>query len=309
MKSNIIKISVPWIITALIFFYLFSSIDIPELIEQVLSARIIYLSFACIIALSSLYFLSAFMFYVVANGLELNLTYRECLYIKLGSFSIKAVLPLKMGEVSSILYLKKKHAVSLPIGGLSIFLDQFYSLFFILILGFTGYLGMADPETRFFLIVISGISLLLLLLFRNIPASILRFLSKYSSRLRVVLDNFSTVLTSFKLRHYTSVFFLSLLNEFSKIFIFWLLLKSFSLDVPLTLIVFVVPLSIVITFLPITPMGLGTREAAIVYYLSNYMSAEQALNTALLFSFFRWIVPTGIGLFFTRSFIKEIQKI
>ncbi|MCP4133169.1 MAG: flippase-like domain-containing protein [bacterium] len=311
MKSKIIsfiKISVPWIITGLIFFYLFSKINIPELKEQLLSAHVAYLSTACILALSSLFLLNALIFYIVSDGLKLNLTYKECLYIKLGSFSLKAVLPLKIGEVSSVLYLKKKHAVSLPIGGLSVFLDQFYSLLFIIILGFAGYLGMADPETRFFLILIAAISLLIMLLFRNIPVSVLRFLSKYSSKLRLVLHNFSAVLNSFKLWHYIAIFFLSLLNEFAKIFIFWLLLASLSLDVPLMLIVFVVPLSIIITFLPITPMGLGTREAAIVYYLSNYISPEQALNAALLFSFFRWIIPTGIGLFFTRSFIKEIQN-
>jgi uncharacterized membrane protein YbhN (UPF0104 family) len=64
----------------------------------------------------------------------------------------------------------------------------------------------------------------------------------------------------------------------------------------------------VVNNLPITAMGLGTREALVIFFFSQYGSTESLLSTGVLVSLIEHVLPVTIGLFFIRPFIEYFKE-
>jgi uncharacterized membrane protein YbhN (UPF0104 family) len=59
----------------------------------------------------------------------------------------------------------------------------------------------------------------------------------------------------------------------------------------------------VVNNFPVTILGLGTREALIVFIFAKYGGASALLGAGLLISLIEHILPVIFGLFFVKSFL------
>ena len=71
-------------------------------------------------------------------------------------------------------------------------------------------------------------------------------------------------------------------------------------------IVIYVPIIVLITIIPITIAGLGTREAATIFFFSKYATSESLLSVGILLSFIIVILPSLIGLLFMKKFYSRL---
>jgi hypothetical protein len=97
-----------------------------------------------------------------------------------------------------------------------------------------------------------------------------------------------------------SVFF-----QFSELITAYILFKAVGLSIPAYIIFIYIPVVVLLSNIPLTIAGLGTREAAIIFLFSKYGSQELLLTSAILISFIEHILPTAIGLIFLSPFIKN----
>jgi uncharacterized membrane protein YbhN (UPF0104 family) len=97
---------------------------------------------------------------------------------------------------------------------------------------------------------------------------------------------------------------ISLAYQMSAIVDVYLIFKAMSTPVPLTAILVFVPLIVMADNVPITTLGLGTREALIIFLFRQYGPASALLGTGVLLSFIEHIIPVLFGLFFMRYFIS-----
>jgi hypothetical protein len=86
------------------------------------------------------------------------------------------------------------------------------------------------------------------------------------------------------------------------------LFLSIGISVPFSKIITFLPIIGLLSSLPISFLGFGTREDGILYFFSKYASKEKLLSIGILFSFVVLILPTLISLIFMRHFLNELLK-
>jgi len=101
------------------------------------------------------------------------------------------------------------------------------------------------------------------------------------------------------------VIYAIIFNLFS-VLIYYILFSSLNVTVTFKSILIFMPLVILISIIPITVSGFGTRETAIILFFSKFANAETLLSVGLLVSFVIYIFPALIGLFSVKSFMKSL---
>jgi hypothetical protein len=79
-------------------------------------------------------------------------------------------------------------------------------------------------------------------------------------------------------------FYLSLGAQSFYVLNYYLIAKSLGIDLPLTFFVFFVPINVILGLVP-SVNGLGVREAAYLFYATEYIGAGAALSLSLLSTF------------------------
>lgn len=288
MKRTI-KFAIILLTTLLIFFLLFLKIDFGEFLLNFKKAGIGILILTLIISIVFNLFISSIKLQNIVHLFNCNLNFKRAFLVRAASLPIRSISPFKAGEVINAYYLKKHHNLALGKGIAVIIIDRFFSLtsllFFILI-------ALFYMKEYYILLIL--LCLFLISLFS------LRFF-KSNEKIKDILE-YSKV---FRVKEISYIFFISVLLQLSKFINAILLLKALGISVPFLLIILYVSLSILISSVPITIFGLGTREAAIIFFFTQYASYELLLVFSLLFSFVEFIFPTIIGLIFVNKFLRR----
>ena len=87
--------------------------------------------------------------------------------------------------------------------------------------------------------------------------------------------------------------------------IFWLGCQSFDVDVPLKLAAATTPVILMAGALPITPAGLGTQQAAMLYFYAPYGDDAAVLAFGLTFPVALLLLRTLLGL----PYLKDLPKL
>ena len=108
----------------------------------------------------------------------------------------------------------------------------------------------------------------------------------------------------------TSLFLItySLLLKGLELLDYFLVFKALGLDVPLKPLFLFVPLVMLVSEIPVTFLGLGTREAAIVLFFSPFGPLEKLLAVGILISFSEYLLPNFLSLLLTKRFLDKMTK-
>jgi len=238
----------------------------------------------------------------------------------LGTF-IGVITPGKFGELIKVYFLKNKGYNSLR-SFLSVFFDRLSDVFILLLLGFLIFIFFLR-EIGVYILVISTILLVFLILFILIinKKSFLhkiffKILKKFSSINFEEYDNFSFTNFWQSFKKTKKSFFFSFLFYLLVSWFFYFIARYFialSIGLPLSFLeVSVISiLTAVVTMLPISVAGLGTREVAVIYLFSLFnLNKEIALLFSLLiFTIDIIVVSFGLIPYLKESFlIKNIKK-
>ena len=219
--------------------------------------------------------------------------YKRQILLRLGSFPVRYLMPLKSGEVVRIAYLQRRHGVPPVRGALLALADSAAEA--VVILAFWA-LGLAVEIRRGAVLALAGAAAVALLwryggaLLRSprLPLAGVR-----SEWLRQLQD----APRSGRARKLIRALLCGALYVGAVLVAHWMAFRALGLSLPASVILSSVPPMLLLAGLHLTPLGLGTREGAAVVLLAPYGRPEQLLTAALLLSFVLHGAPLLAGVF------------
>jgi uncharacterized membrane protein YbhN (UPF0104 family) len=289
---------IKWLIAAGVLFYLFHQVDKAKLTAALSSARLeIYLPLSvCFVVI---WFLIesqnlAFLFNMFGH----DLTFREMRFIRGASYMLM-IINYNLGLGAIAWYLKRRNHIPLSRAGSVMFFYYFVESVGITFFAMAGCLLVYrhSPVIYGKIILIAGLMffsyITLFFLVRFIPSR--GFFTRFRE---------SALLAAFYEADFPSYFMLSGLRAVyfaSFITFFYFGLSSFDVHVPLLYLIGLVPVIFFIGNIPVTPFGIGTIQAAMMFFFRPFGPEENILSFSVAYTATLLFFRAPIGLIYLRE--------
>ena len=279
-------------------------IDFGKLIESLLSIRIGGLLLSLIVVLP-VYLLKPARWYFLLKSQGISYSYQNTLLVWTSANFIAFITPGRMGEVARAIYLKKD--TNIPITGTfpTVLLDRLFDVYFLLAVAGIGFFRFSLLER---LQVVSWISIAIivafpwLLLKRSITMTLLTdfvklpFMRRFEQRLIPAAEHFFEEMK--KLLN-IGLLLTAMLTVLAYLFLFgacYLLVQAAGIPIDFLTISIFTAVANVLSFIPISVSGVGSREASLIFMFSLVgLTAEDAVLYSTLFFFNFYLVGGLIG--------------
>lgn len=294
----------PLAVSLLILYLLVLKIDVRKILSSLHDCDIRLVGLAVLFSLLINIFLGAEKWRRILAAMGCRLPFKEVLSIRTGCIPFKILLPLKSSELLKAVYLDRRKKLSFARSVSSLLLDKVLNLFVIIpiaVIGLT-FVEMADAhESRNILLFVLLLILLIVYsaFFRH---GLIGIATRIHPRLNGVAGDLLSGFADVGAGEKTILILYSLIYQSSEFVNAYILLKAVGVTVPFFYLMGIIPVIMVINNLPVTVLGLGTREVAIVYFFSEFGPSASLLSGGLLISLVVHVLPVLIGLLFIQSF-------
>lgn len=317
--KNLLILTISILLTISIFYLILTKIDLIKTIDTLKSIKINYLVLCIFISITINIFIYADIRRVIWQNLEQLISYKELIYIRLGSLPFKVIPSFKNTDIVSAIYLKKFHNIPITQSILTNIIANIFDLMSILLIFSTGYIvnliyhiDISQYQQYFSVMFIIFVFLIIaiyaFILKQNIGKKLLFLLffrknSKHIELLNKIMKKWKElpVYKNILLLIYTFIF------QLSELIIFYFFSRSLNLNIPVTSILLYLPLIIIISQLPISFFGFGIREGAYIIFFIAFGTKETLFALGLIVFFVNQIVPIFIGFVFTLHFLHKLQ--
>ncbi len=304
LKYSITQVILSVIISSAIILILFAKVDFSRVLSIVARSNPFLIILAVVISIGINIFLGTVKWQRILTALGCPLTYSEVLSIRSGCIPLKVIFPVKSSEILKAVYLNKQK--NLPFGRAvsSLLLDKTLNLFVTAVLFL---LGVFFVSLRLFPLALFSVFLLvvifLLLFSRKTRMAFIDVAKRIHPRFRSFMVQLLSGFEDISLKEKGILLFYSLLFQISEFINTFILFMAIGITVPFYLILVFVPLIMAVNNAPVTILGLGTREAMILFLFAPYGDTPLLLSSGILISFIEHVLPVVFGLFFLREFI------
>jgi len=279
------------IITVFIFVILFYKISFFEVVDIIKNTNLLMLLIAVSVSLVFTFFVLPLKWKLVLNYIKCYISFKEAFFIHVSAFPISLIMPVKSGDLIKSLYLKRQNKLSFKKATSTLVFDNAMDLFTLLFFIFIAFIFLSVQfpyELYFWFSIMAFFLVCVILIAKKIP-------SDFFYSFKVI-----------SLKKTLIIFILSLAGYFMSFISAYFVFLAIDVAIPFMKIVFYFPLITLIAILPITISGFGTREAATIFFLSNYASLESLLSAGILLSFIIVVVPSLVSLLFMKRFYNRL---
>lgn len=215
------------------------------------------------------------------------------------SSALNMILPAKLGELSKAFYLKKFYKYNYHKTLSIIFMERFFDMIMLFLLLCIWAYNYASSDMMKSALLMLSLFIVVIIFFFNTTKTLqllkkipLQFLRIYLQKIYKVVHRMFQ--SPFSLSFYTVVLWLV---YFFGTYVFFTYAVDFNLNITVILGLFI--FSTIALSLPLAPAGIGTYEAAVVFYLSGYgISKGDALFAATLYHILLFLVDFLLLYFF-----------
>jgi len=287
---------IPLLFSVLLLGVLFRKIGSESFSSSLSGVRTGLLTAAVLISVGVNVFMGTDIWRCILNRMGCPITYWSTLVIRAGCAPFKFLMPLKSGEISKAIALKRIEGFPLAKGLGSVIFHRFLLVCSVGLLFMLG-LIWNHPETLPGLLA-AGLAL----------GAAGYFLSRrpfFQKKLQL-----GALLSGFELGIGTRIALLGycFLYMAAEVASSYILLLSAGVRAPVGLILLLVPVVILISHIPVAVGGIGTREAAIMVLFSGYAPAGSLLSAGLLISLVEYVLPVVIGVVFFKKFFDRFVE-
>lgn len=286
-------------LTILIFFIIFTNVDIQKTIAVIKNANLVLISIALIISLCTNILICSYVWKEILKQLNYNISYRESVIITASTIPVLNLIPLKLGHFAKCAYLKKYNAVPVKISALSVTVHLVVATSMLVFILAVASLFIMSPSSQ--LLYITILSLLIILLKKRSTRHFIANTLKKSSQMNKIYLKISEAITFRPKNRYRDILKITiycLTNKLLVITNYYILFISLGIHIPLIEYAFLISATIILSHLPLTISGIGAREGLILLFFSGFGSPESLLSAGLLISAIDYIFPALIGIFF-----------
>ena len=290
--------------TLFIFILIFQKINIFGVIGSIKKANFTILFIALILSIIQSIFFNPYRWKLILRNLGCSISLRESAFINISCVPIADIIPLRVGEFSRVLYLRRLRNIAYSKAVFSIFCEYVSSFLAVFVFIFMGLIAYLIRNIGF--VILSQISPLVLFslhlekkpqYFANAWKN---FLSKFFIPFVAHLKDTGKILSDFKI---CCCAFLSIGSE---LIVVYLLAKSLGFSLPVYAVLLYTPLVILAGHIPLTIAGLGIREVATLFFFIKFASAGQLFSLGILYSFIGYLFPIILGISLTSLFLNKI---
>ncbi|MFP4445108.1 MAG: lysylphosphatidylglycerol synthase transmembrane domain-containing protein [Desulfosudaceae bacterium] len=301
LRPAILRFVIPFLISGGILLLLIQRIDGNALLNSLAQSQMRLLLPAVLISVLVNIFLGAVKWRRILQNLGCRLPFAEVLSLRTGCIPFKLVFPMKSSELLKAAYLARGQRLCFTRSVSSLLLDKALNLFVIVCLALLGLSLLDHPLPRYIPLGIF-LTLLLMLFAHSLPAFLLRLAQRLHPGMSRAAENLVSAFQEIGWREKLLLLGLSALYQASEFVNTFLLMKAVGITIPLAVLLVAIPAIMIISNLPVTVLGLGTREAAIVFFLAAHGPPAALLSGSILISLVEHVLPVLAGLLFIRSF-------
>ncbi|MEM4267931.1 MAG: lysylphosphatidylglycerol synthase transmembrane domain-containing protein [Candidatus Woesearchaeota archaeon] len=285
-------------ITVAIFYVIFSKVSFEKTIEILMSANkldIIYSTIFLGVTLS----LIILRWLFIIRHISKKITFADATNSFMSSLPLNSLLPSKLGDVLKAYYFRFQIRKFLG----AIFSERFFDLLSLLLLSLLFSIILAKGDYIILSIITFFIFLLFFLLIKYLRR--IKHLNRYilfkdiSESIYSIIDN---------KRHFFIFLIISIVLWIVSFVQVYFLFKALHISIGFTVFCIGIIMVVFISLIPVTIAGMGTREAAMLVLFSGYADSAKLIAAGLLFSFFRYWLPSLLGLPFLIKSISKIKK-
>jgi glycosyltransferase 2 family protein len=302
-------------VSALILALLYAFVDVGALVRAARQADRWWLA-AGILFVVPLTLLTSWRLTLLVA--EVRLGFLESNRLILAASTLNMFLPSKLGDLAKSGVLARRHGLKPSLSFAVVVLEKALDMASLLLWGVFGLVvvGWDRPPMLLFLAPVgAGLALLAALIgpFRLLPFLLVRFGRWVPGKVARLVANFAgswgEVCDWFwrEPRHAAGVLALSVLIWGAHLFQFWLFCRALGAAVPILENAAFATLSILVGLLPFTFAGVGTRDAAIVYFYAPYLDPGAAAVLGILATL-RYLVPAVLGAPFVADFADARRR-
>lgn len=270
-----------------LFIYILLSVDLHMLLQQLQKINIGWLIFASIV-LTGVYLLKSLRWKILLQRLSIRYSYKNSLLAFTSANFIAFVTPGRLGEVAKSVYVKNDVHQPISFTLPTVILDRIFDVFTLLFFAMYGILKYAIFES-FNVITYIIIGLLIVMPVVMINHRFLMYLNKLMVNrklfepVQVYLQMFMNAIRQFNFMVILTAEVITLLAYGVLFIVAWGIGKSMSLDFTFMEYAMFISVANIMSFLPISIAGLGTREASLVFLFGIFgLSSEVAVLYAML---------------------------
>ena len=295
MKKLTPKALIRLIGIGLLIFILFK-IDWIEFKESLKQIKILPLIYSALLLLP-LYIFKVLRWRYLLSVQQINYSFKNSFLAFLASNYIAFITPGRLGEVAKAFYVKGDLRINIAKSMPSVIFDRLFDVYVLLAVGLTGlihYLPIKDFGIVFWIIIIFIIICPVFLLSKRLIFALLKSFNIINLRIKGkpvygFLENFYkevNILINFKL---IIGLFLTLAAYGILYYSGLQMAHAINLNINYFTIAVFISVANILSFIPISVSGIGTREASLIYLFSLIGQTKEAailFSTLLFFVFF-----------------------
>jgi len=289
-----------------VFIFLIVKLDVIKIFEEIKNLNLLYLPFIFIFIFIFL-FIQPLKWFIIAKKQNIKIPFFYAFKINLISNFYGLVTPGKLGTIIRTDYLKRKGTETGK--GLSNFviekiLDLCSLFIFAIGFGLLFYKKILPPEYLYLLLILFGIILALFLIFCRKKNSkiLLRFVykkfipNKFKEKSKILFNSFYDNFPS--LPFLSLCLFVNLSVWTINYFIIYLIGLSLGIEINFIPFLAIMAVSTLVTQIPITINGFGTRELTLIGLFSLFgISAVKVFSMSVLNIIFIGTIPSLIAIY------------
>jgi uncharacterized protein (TIRG00374 family) len=292
---------------AIFAFILVYKIDLKETLSVFQHLNPFYL-FSAIIIMIIASTIKPYRWQYILKTIGINYSFWKTYKLYFIGLFMGIITPARLGEAGKILYLKKdRHPLDKSL--ISIVIDRFADITYLISFGFIGlfffFYLFKNLIISVAIIAVVG-AILFLLIIKNKGAKIILkkavfFLApaKYKQKLQKSFSEFIKILKLYKLKNYFAIFIITIFCWLPSYVAVYFLAKSVGITrVSFLYLAVSITVTSLITLLPISISGIGTRETVLLLLLIPFsISSEQIVSFSLLIFLTNFIIIPLIGFY------------
>ncbi len=292
------------IIGVALFIYILIKVNIYNIFREISNANIFFIFLSLIFVLIGL-FTQTLKWFVIAKKQKMNLNFKEAFKINFVSNFYGFITPSKIGTIIRVEYLKK-YTGNIGKGLCNFILDKILdtaSVIFIAILFSYIFKNKFEIPLGIFTSLLFGF-ILITLFFINKDRSkfflkifFRRFVpERMENKARLTFDSFYENIP--RKRYFLQFFLLNLINWIVIYFVMYIIALSLNINVPFIYFLAILPIGTLVSMIPISISGLGTREVVLISLFKIFeVSATKVVSMSILTLLITTIIPAIIASF------------
>ena len=246
-----------------------------------------------------------------------HISFSKAIKIYFFGEGLNLILPSKLGDLSKALYLKNYKISPFSYASGTVVYEKILdllSIIIIFILSFLlkGSLTLNNQNQIFASMFLISLVIILLFNMHFLGDIILRLTPKNYRSSILSLLTFLKFFKTLKQDPFTILFFIffSVLFWAGHMFQIYLFILAANIDITYSQVLLYMPVVIIISLIPISIAGFGTREISLLYFFENLALPENIVLASLMISL-RYIIPGLFGLsllllFGRKDFFKTV---